>query len=240
MNKLPFEGLRVVEFTHMVMGPTCGMVLADLGAEVIKVEPPAGDNTRRLLGSALIGAAGDLTAIELKAQARVVDALAKKRAAESKAAIELADDVTDIKHHTVVAGQKAKKAVATGAVTHLGNLANPLSFLNPFAALDGKVKDAVAVKSVGHAIEVKAASPEKIKRAAEKAANSVAKADAKAHKAIAKATSEKLRDQASVAHKTAKAAAKEIKSAKKAAAAAVRAAYKDAKKAGKAFVSHKG
>jgi len=35
----------------MVMGPTCGMVLADLGAEVIKVEPLAGDNTRRLLGS---------------------------------------------------------------------------------------------------------------------------------------------------------------------------------------------
>jgi crotonobetainyl-CoA:carnitine CoA-transferase CaiB-like acyl-CoA transferase len=51
MNKLPFEGIRVVEFTHMVMGPTCGMVLADLGAEVIKVEPPTGDNTRRLLGS---------------------------------------------------------------------------------------------------------------------------------------------------------------------------------------------
>lgn len=51
MKKLPYEGIRVVEFTHMVMGPTCGMVLADLGAEVIKVEPPAGDNTRRLLGS---------------------------------------------------------------------------------------------------------------------------------------------------------------------------------------------
>jgi crotonobetainyl-CoA:carnitine CoA-transferase CaiB-like acyl-CoA transferase len=48
---LPYQGLRVVEFTHMVMGPTCGMVLADLGAEVIKVEPLAGDNTRRLLGS---------------------------------------------------------------------------------------------------------------------------------------------------------------------------------------------
>jgi crotonobetainyl-CoA:carnitine CoA-transferase CaiB-like acyl-CoA transferase len=48
---LPYAGLRVVEFTHMVMGPTCGMVLADLGAEVIKVEPPGGDNTRRLLGS---------------------------------------------------------------------------------------------------------------------------------------------------------------------------------------------
>ncbi len=48
---LPLAGVRVVEFTHMVMGPTCGMVLADLGAEVIKVEPVGGDNTRRLLGS---------------------------------------------------------------------------------------------------------------------------------------------------------------------------------------------
>lgn len=48
---LPLAGLRVIEFTHMVMGPTCGMVLADLGAEVIKVEPLGGDNTRRLLGS---------------------------------------------------------------------------------------------------------------------------------------------------------------------------------------------
>ena len=48
---LPLEGLRVVEFTHMVMGPTCGMILADLGAEVIKVEPVAGDSTRKLLGS---------------------------------------------------------------------------------------------------------------------------------------------------------------------------------------------
>ncbi|MFN7855741.1 MAG: CaiB/BaiF CoA transferase family protein [Acidovorax sp.] len=48
---LPLAGLRVVEFTHMVMGPTCGMVLADLGAEVIKVEPVEGDRTRHLLGA---------------------------------------------------------------------------------------------------------------------------------------------------------------------------------------------
>jgi crotonobetainyl-CoA:carnitine CoA-transferase CaiB-like acyl-CoA transferase len=45
---LPLEGVRVVEFAHMVMGPACGLVLADLGAEVIKIEPLAGDNTRRL------------------------------------------------------------------------------------------------------------------------------------------------------------------------------------------------
>ena len=48
---LPLAGVRVVEFTHMVMGPTCGMVLGDLGAEVIKVEPLAGDSTRKLLGA---------------------------------------------------------------------------------------------------------------------------------------------------------------------------------------------
>jgi crotonobetainyl-CoA:carnitine CoA-transferase CaiB-like acyl-CoA transferase len=41
----------VVEFAHMVMGPSCGLVLADLGAEVIKVEPLEGDNTRRLAGA---------------------------------------------------------------------------------------------------------------------------------------------------------------------------------------------
>ncbi|HYP83662.1 CaiB/BaiF CoA-transferase family protein [Variovorax sp.] len=49
-STLPLAGIRVVEFTHMVMGPTCGMILADLGAEVIKVEPPGGDRTRKLPG----------------------------------------------------------------------------------------------------------------------------------------------------------------------------------------------
>src|SRR5262249_27030548 len=47
---LPLAGVRVVEMTHMVMGPTCGMILAQLGAEVIKVEPPSGDKTRTLGG----------------------------------------------------------------------------------------------------------------------------------------------------------------------------------------------
>jgi len=49
-NNLPLEGARVIEFTHIVMGPTCGMILADLGAEVIKIEPPGGDKTRKLPG----------------------------------------------------------------------------------------------------------------------------------------------------------------------------------------------
>lgn len=51
LRTLPLAGLKVVEFTHMVMGPTCGLVLADLGADVIKVEPIEGDRTRTLLGS---------------------------------------------------------------------------------------------------------------------------------------------------------------------------------------------
>ncbi|WP_291869524.1 CoA transferase [Bradyrhizobium sp.] len=47
---LPLEGVRVIEMTHMVMGPTCGMILAQLGADVIKIEPPGGDKTRSLGG----------------------------------------------------------------------------------------------------------------------------------------------------------------------------------------------
>ncbi|MGH7155860.1 MAG: CaiB/BaiF CoA transferase family protein [Acetobacteraceae bacterium] len=53
MAALPLAGLVVLEFAHTVMGPTCGVVLADLGADVIRVEPaPDGDRTRRLHGFA--------------------------------------------------------------------------------------------------------------------------------------------------------------------------------------------
>ena len=50
-NQLPLNGIKVVEFTHMVMGPAVGIILADLGADVIKVEPIGGDATRKLKGS---------------------------------------------------------------------------------------------------------------------------------------------------------------------------------------------
>ena len=50
-NELPLSGIRVVEFSHMVMGPCVGLLLADLGADVVKLEPLGGDNTRRLRGS---------------------------------------------------------------------------------------------------------------------------------------------------------------------------------------------
>ncbi len=47
----PLAGIKIVEFTHMVMGPTVGHILAGLGAEIVRIEPIGGDRTRRLLGS---------------------------------------------------------------------------------------------------------------------------------------------------------------------------------------------
>ena len=49
-NPLPLAGLRIVELGHTVMGPSCGVVLADLGADVIKVEPLEGERTRHVNG----------------------------------------------------------------------------------------------------------------------------------------------------------------------------------------------
>jgi crotonobetainyl-CoA:carnitine CoA-transferase CaiB-like acyl-CoA transferase len=52
-NPKPLAGLRVLEFSHTIMGPCAGLLFADLGAEVVKIEPaPAGDHTRRLPGFA--------------------------------------------------------------------------------------------------------------------------------------------------------------------------------------------
>lgn len=49
----PLAGVRVLDFGHTIMGPSCGLVLADLGADVIRIEPPGGDRTRRLSGFAI-------------------------------------------------------------------------------------------------------------------------------------------------------------------------------------------
>ncbi len=88
----PLAGVRVVEFTHMVMGPTAGMVLADLGAEVVKVEPaPDGDTTRRLTGSgtgfyAAFGRGRRSLAVDMKAPEGI--ALVKRLLARADVVIE--------------------------------------------------------------------------------------------------------------------------------------------------------
>src|ERR1700691_2910847 len=51
-SPLPLDGIRVLEFCHTIMGPTAGLILADLGADVIKIEPAEGDSTRRRVGFA--------------------------------------------------------------------------------------------------------------------------------------------------------------------------------------------
>lgn len=89
---LPLAGLRVVEFSHMVMGPTCGLVLADLGAEVIKVEPTgAGDNTRRLAGSG----AGFFPAFNRNKRSIQVDMKAPDGLAFARRLIGTADAMTE-------------------------------------------------------------------------------------------------------------------------------------------------
>ncbi len=52
-KKLPLEGVKVLEFAHAILGPSAGLILADMGAEVLHIEPPKGDMTRRLKGSGI-------------------------------------------------------------------------------------------------------------------------------------------------------------------------------------------
>ena len=88
----PLSGIRVVEFSHMVMGPSCGLVLADLGADVVKVEPvPAGDNTRRLVGAG----AGFFATFNRNKRSLALDLKAPKGLALAKRLIARADVMTE-------------------------------------------------------------------------------------------------------------------------------------------------
>jgi crotonobetainyl-CoA:carnitine CoA-transferase CaiB-like acyl-CoA transferase len=89
---LPLKGVRVVEFVHMIMGPTTGLVLADLGADVIKVEPwPAGDNTRRLTGAG----AGFFTLMNRNKRSIAVDMKQSEGLALVKRLVATADAVVE-------------------------------------------------------------------------------------------------------------------------------------------------
>ena len=85
---LPLEGIRVVEFSHMVMGPSCGLVLADLGAEVIKVEPAGkGDPTRYLTSTG----AGFFAAFNRNKKSVTLDVASPEGIAAAKKLVATAD-----------------------------------------------------------------------------------------------------------------------------------------------------
>jgi crotonobetainyl-CoA:carnitine CoA-transferase CaiB-like acyl-CoA transferase len=89
---LPLAGIRVVELVHMVMGPTAGLILADLGADVVKVEPaPEGDNTRRLMG----GGAGFFVMFNRNKRSLAIDLKSPKGKEVLRNLIARADVVTE-------------------------------------------------------------------------------------------------------------------------------------------------
>ncbi|MCA3217036.1 MAG: CoA transferase [Burkholderiales bacterium] len=124
---LPLTGIRVIEFAHMVMGPSCGMVLADLGAEVIKVEPVAGDNTRRLAGSG----AGFYAAFNRNKKSLAVDLADPQARAAVLALVARADIVSENFRSGAMDrlgfGQAALQALKPDLiyVSHKGFLAGP-------------------------------------------------------------------------------------------------------------------
>ncbi|HEY5128213.1 MAG TPA: CaiB/BaiF CoA-transferase family protein [Bradyrhizobium sp.] len=91
-STLPLAGVKVIEFSHMVMGPNCGLILGDLGADVIKIEPVgAGDNTRRLPGSG----AGFFPTFNRNKRSLAIDLKSPKAIAFLKKLIASADVVTE-------------------------------------------------------------------------------------------------------------------------------------------------
>jgi crotonobetainyl-CoA:carnitine CoA-transferase CaiB-like acyl-CoA transferase len=88
----PLDGIRVVEFSHMIMGPSSGLILGDLGADVIKIEPAGeGDNTRRLAGSG----AGFFPTFNRNKRSLALDLKSPKGMALAKRVIARADVVTE-------------------------------------------------------------------------------------------------------------------------------------------------
>lgn len=113
-TELPLDGVRVVEFCHMIMGPSCGLILGDLGADVIKIEPtPNGDNTRRLAGSG----AGFFAAFNRNKRSIALDLKSGEGISIAKKLIASADVLTE--------------NFRPGAMTRLGLGYEAVSTINP-------------------------------------------------------------------------------------------------------------
>lgn len=122
-GQLPLHGIRVVEFCHVIMGPSCGLVLAELGAEVIKVEPaPGGDRTRALKG-------------------HIAGSFVYYNRSKRSIALDLKSDQGRALAHRLVAGADVvTENYAPGTAERLGIGYDTLSALNPrliYCALKG-------------------------------------------------------------------------------------------------------
>ncbi len=113
-DQLPLHGIRVIEMTHMVAGPSAGLILADLGADVIKVEPaPAGDKTRSLAA----GGVGFFAVMNRNKRSVLLDLKSAEGRAEVHALVKTADVVLE--------------NFRPGALDRLGFGADELMTLNP-------------------------------------------------------------------------------------------------------------
>jgi crotonobetainyl-CoA:carnitine CoA-transferase CaiB-like acyl-CoA transferase len=119
----PLDGIRVLEFSHAIMGPSAGLMLADLGADVIKVEPaPEGDTTRKLRGFT----AGFFSYFNRNKRSIAIDLKSKSGLALLHRMVESADVVVE--------------NFAPGTMDRLGCGYEALSAINPrliFCALKG-------------------------------------------------------------------------------------------------------
>ena len=87
----PLGGVRVIDLTAMVMGPYCTQIMADMGAEVIKIEPPDGDNTRYISVAPTPGMSGVFVNVNRGKRSVVLDLRAAPGVAALRALIESAD-----------------------------------------------------------------------------------------------------------------------------------------------------
>ena len=87
----PLKGIRVVDLTAMVMGPYCTQIMADMGADVIKVEPPQGDNTRYISVGPVPGMSGVFVNVNRGKRSVVIDLQTDAGKAALRALIETAD-----------------------------------------------------------------------------------------------------------------------------------------------------